>query len=203
MSHVSSQQAGTARRWYERLSGRAYGLIGVGLIAAAAVVLLAMGRVPICTCGTVKLWTGEVFSADNSQHISDWYTPSHIVHGVLFFGLLWLLARRLPLGARALVAIAIEAGWEILENSPIIIDRYRAATAALGYTGDSVLNSVSDILFMVVGFFLAARLPVWASVALVLALEIFTAVMIRDNLTLNIIMLLWPLDAIRNWQLGL
>jgi hypothetical protein len=111
--------------------------------------------------------------------------------------------RGLPLGLRAVVAIAIEAGWEILENSPIIIDRYRAATAALGYTGDSVLNSVSDILFMVVGFFLAARLPVWASVALVVALELFTAAMIRDNLTLNIVMLLWPLDAIRNWQLGL
>jgi hypothetical protein len=207
MSHASSHGAGHARRWYERLSGWGYGLIGTGLIAATAAVLLAMGRVPICTCGQIKLWTGEVFSADNSQHISDWYTPSHVVHGVLFFGLLWLVARwlprGLPLGLRAVVAIAIEAGWEILENSPIIIDRYRAATAALGYTGDSVLNSVSDILFMVVGFFLAARLPVWASVALVVALELFTAAMIRDNLTLNIIMLLWPLDAIRNWQLGL
>jgi hypothetical protein len=207
MSHASSHGAGHARRWYERLSGWGYGLIGAGLIAATAAVLLAMGRVPICTCGQIKLWTGEVFSADNSQHISDWYTPSHVVHGVLFFGLLWLVARwlprGLPLGLRAVVAIAIEASWEILENSPIIIDRYRAATAALGYTGDSVLNSVSDILFMVVGFFLAARLPVWASVALVVALELFTAAMIRDNLTLNIIMLLWPLDAIRNWQLGL
>jgi hypothetical protein len=206
MSHASSHQAHAGRRWYERLSGWGYGLIGAGLIAATAVVLLAMGRVPICTCGEVKLWTGEVFSADNSQHISDWYTPSHVVHGVLFFGLLWLVARRLPrglpVGLRALVAIAIEAGWEILENSPLIIDRYRAATAALGYTGDSVLNSVFDILFMLVGFFLAARLPVWASVALVVGLELFTAAMIRDNLTLNIIMLLWPLDAIRTWQLG-
>jgi Protein of unknown function (DUF2585) len=207
VTHASSERTDTNRRWYERLSGRGYGLIGAGLIAATAVVLLAMGRVPICTCGEIKLWTGEVFSADNSQHIADWYTPSHVVHGVLFFGLLWLVARRvprgLPLGLRAVVAIAIEAGWETLENSPIIIDRYRAATAALGYSGDSVLNSVSDILFMVVGFFLAARLPVWASVALVVALELFTAGMIRDNLTLNIIMLLWPLDAIRNWQLGL
>lgn len=207
MSHASSHGAGAGRRWYERLSGRSYALIGAGLIAAMALVLLAMGRVPICTCGEVKLWTGEVFSADNSQHISDWYTPSHVVHGVLFFGLLWLVARRLPrglpVGLRALVAIAIEAGWEILENSPLIIDRYRAATAALGYTGDSVLNSVFDILFMLVGFFLAARLPVWASVALVVALELFTGAMIRDNLTLNIIMLLWPLDAIRTWQLGL
>jgi hypothetical protein len=207
MSHASSHGAGAGRRWYERLSGRGYALIGAGLIAATALVLLAMGRVPICTCGEVKLWTGEVFSADNSQHISDWYTPSHVVHGVLFFGLLWLVARRLPrglpLGLLALVAIAIEAGWEILENSPLIIDRYRAATAALGYTGDSVLNSVFDILFMLVGFFLAARLPVWASVVLVVALELFTGAMIRDNLTLNIIMLLWPLDAIRTWQLGL
>jgi hypothetical protein len=202
MSHVSSQEAARGRRWHERLSGRGYALIGGGLILATALVLLAMGRVPICTCGTVKLWTGAVFSADNSQHISDWYTPSHVVHGLLFFALLWLVARRLPLGLRAVVAIAIEAGWEVLENSPVIIDRYRAATAALGYTGDSVLNSVFDILFMVAGFFLAARLPVWASVGLVLVLELFTGWMIRDNLTLNIIMLLWPVEAIRNWQLG-
>jgi len=201
MSHASSESA-RVPRWHERLSARGYVLIGAGLILATALVLLAMGRVPICSCGTVKLWTGEVFSADNSQHISDWYTPSHVVHGLLFFALLWLVARRWPLGLRAVVAIAIEAGWEILENSPIIIERYRAATAALGYSGDSVLNSVFDILFMVAGFLLAARLPVWASVALVVALELFTGWMIRDNLTLNILMLLWPVEAIRNWQLG-
>jgi hypothetical protein len=181
---------------------RIYLLLGLGLIAATAATLLAMGRVPICTCGTVKLWTSDVLSADNSQHIADWYTPSHIIHGFLFFGLTWLFARRLPLGARALIAIVIEAAWEIVENSPMIIDRYREATIALGYTGDSVLNSVFDIGFMLVGFFFAARAPVWVTVALAIFFELFTGWLIRDNLTLNVLMLLHPVDSIRVWQSG-
>lgn len=183
-------------------AGRIYLLLGLGLIAATAATLLAMDRVPICTCGTVKLWTSDVLSADNSQHIADWYTPSHIIHGFLFFGLTWLVARRLPLGARALLAIAIEAAWEIAENSPMIIDRYREATIALGYTGDSVLNSVFDIGFMLVGFFFAARAPVWVTVALAIFFELFTGWLIRDNLTLNVLMLLHPVDSIRVWQSG-
>lgn len=186
--------AGSARRIHV--------LLGLGLIAVTAVILLAMGRVPICTCGTVKLWTSDVLSADNSQHIADWYTPSHIIHGFLFFGLTWLVARRLPLGARALLAIVIEAAWEIAENSPMIIDRYREATIALGYTGDSVLNSVFDIGFMLVGFFFAARAPVWLTVALAIFFELFTGWLIRDNLTLNVLMLLHPVDSIRAWQSG-
>lgn len=181
---------------------RLYLLLGLGLVAATAAILLAMGRVPICTCGTVKLWTSEVASADNSQHIADWYTPSHIIHGFLFFGLTWLVARRLPLGARALIAIAIEAAWEIAENSPMIIDRYREATIALGYTGDSVINSVADIAFMTLGFFFAARAPVWLTVILAIVFELFTGWLIRDNLTLNVLMLLHPVDAIRVWQSG-
>lgn len=186
--------AGSARRIHV--------LLGLGLIAVTAVILLAMGRVPICTCGTVKLWTSDVLSADNSQHIADWYTPSHIIHGFLFFGLTWLVARRLPLGARALLAIVIEAAWEIAENSPMIIDRYREATIALGYTGDSVINSVSDIAFMLVGFFFAARAPVWLTVVLAIFFELFTGWLIRDNLTLNVLMLLHPVDSIRVWQSG-
>jgi hypothetical protein len=141
-------------------------------------------------------------SAENSQQLADWYSPSHLIHGLLFYGLLWLIARRRPLGLRALIALAIECGWEILENSPIIIDRYREATISLGYRGDSVINSVSDIVFMLIGFALAARLPVAVSIALAILLEVAVGYMIRDNLTLNIIMLIWPLEAIRGWQAG-
>jgi hypothetical protein len=177
-------------------------LLGLGLVAATAAVELAMGRVPICTCGTVKLWAPDVNSADNSQHIADWYTPSHIIHGFLFFGLTWLFARRLPLGVRALIAIAVECAWEIAENSPLVIDRYREATIALGYTGDSVINSVSDIAFMTLGFVFAARAPVWLTVILAVFFELLTGWLIRDNLTLNVLMLLHPVDAIRAWQAG-
>jgi hypothetical protein len=177
-----------------------YWWIALGLIAVAATILLAMGRPPICTCGTVKLWVGTVSGPDNSQHIADWYTPSHIVHGFLFYALGWAVLRRNPPGDRLIGAVVIEAGWEILENSPLIIERYRHATMALGYSGDSVLNSVCDISWMVLGFALARRLPVWATVALGLGLELLCLIVIRDNLTLNVLMLVAPNDAIRAWQ---
>jgi len=180
----------------------AYALIGLGLIIAAAFTLYAMGQPQICRCGTVKLWQGDVMSAENSQQLVDWYSPSHLIHGLLFYGLLWLIARRRSRGLRALIALLIECGWEILENSPIIIDRYREATISLGYRGDSVINSVSDITFMLIGFALAARLPVAVSIILAIALELVVGYMIRDNLTLNIIMLIWPLEAVRTWQAG-
>src|SRR5262249_37852799 len=161
-----------------------------------------MGEAGMCGWGRGRLWQGEVMSAENSQQLADWYSPSHFIHGLLFYGLLWLIARRRPLGLRALIALVIECGWEILENSPIIIDRYRAATISLGYRGDSVINSVSDMTFMLIGFALAARLPVIASIALAVLLELAVGYMIRDNLTLNIIMLIWPVEAIRTWQAG-
>jgi hypothetical protein len=175
----------------------------VALAGAAALVLLAMGREPICECGYVKLWHGVTASSENSQHLSDWYSPSHVIHGFVFYGLGWLFLRRVPLGVRFILAVFVEAGWEIIENTEFIIDRYREQTIALDYYGDSVLNSVADILFMALGFLLAARLPVWATTAIAVALELFTGFMIRDNLSLNVIMLLWPVESIRAWQGGL
>ena len=172
------------------------------LLAATALLLYLMGRPPICACGAIDLWVGEPNSSRTSQMLSDWYSPSHIVHGFLFFAGLWLIGRRWPLERRFLVAIAIEAAWEIVENTPLIINRYREETAALGYTGDSVLNSMSDIAMMIGGFLLARRLPVWASVAIVLVLELVPLFVIRDNLTLNVWMLLAPNEALKAWQSG-
>ena len=172
------------------------------IIVAAAAILLAMGRNPICTCGSVDLWVGSRDSPRTSQMLADWYSLSHIVHGLLFYALLWLLARRWPVEWRFLSALAVEALWEITENTPMVIDRYRATTAALGYTGDSVLNSVSDILMMCAGFLAARRLPVWGSILLLVALETIPLFAIRDNLMLNVWTLLAPNTAVQAWQAG-
>ncbi|MEO6112855.1 MAG: DUF2585 domain-containing protein [Sphingomicrobium sp.] len=162
--------------------------------------LIAMGRPPVCTCGTVTLW-GHV-GPEQSQMLADWYSPSHIVHGFLFFLALRYAAPRWPVERRFAIALLVEAAWEIVENTPMVIDRYREATIALGYTGDSMLNSLSDIAMMALGFAAARRLPVWVSVAIVALLEIVPLIAIRDNLTLNVWMLLSPSDAIRAWQAG-
>ncbi|MFM5886490.1 MAG: DUF2585 domain-containing protein [Novosphingobium sp.] len=183
-------------------------LAALGVALATGAVLLAMGRTAICQCGVVRLWWGTVQSAENSQQLSDWYSASHLIHGLLFYLFAHLLWRRWKLlGGRPArwalpIAVVLEACWELLENSPLIIDRYRAVTVSFGYEGDSVLNSLSDIGFMVLGFWLASKLPVWASVALAIFLELLTLYVIRDNLTLNVLMLVWPLEAVRQWQAG-
>ena len=180
--------------------------LAAAIIALAALALYLMGRTPICTCGTVKLWHGAVQSSENSQHLSDWYTFSHVIHGFAFYGLLWLAARitgwAWPPGLMFLTALFLEAGWEVFENTEFIINRYREATISLDYYGDSIINSLADILAMALGFFLAARLPVSALIAIVVAAELFTGIMIRDNLSLNVIMLIWPLETVLHWQNG-
>jgi Protein of unknown function (DUF2585) len=177
-------------------------LVVIGIIALTAAYLLWIGREPICKCGYIKLWHGQVVSSENSQHISDWYTPSHIIHGFLFFGLLWLVARRLSFGWRLVIATIIESAWEILENSNAVIERYRSVTISLDYYGDSVLNVVADLLAMALGFVLASRLPVWVTVALIILFETVTIWLIRDGLALNILMLLYPIEAVADWQAG-
>ena len=188
--------------WYNRISLRGYLLAGLVVVAVFTLVLLEMGQVPICECGYVKFWHGVTASSENSQHLSDWYTFSHVIHGFAFYGLFWLIGRRWPIGLRLLAALLLETSWEVFENTDLIINRYRSVTISLDYYGDSVINSVSDVLWMVLGFFLAWRMPVWATIALIIGLEVFVGYWIRDNLALNIIMLIYPFDAIRFWQGG-
>ncbi|MCL4160765.1 UNVERIFIED_CONTAM: hypothetical protein GTU68_025677 [Idotea baltica] len=175
-------------------------LASLGIAAIAAAILLWMGRVPICTCGEIKLWHGEIMSSENSQHLADWYSPSHLLHGLIFYAVLWLILGRYSIGLRLAIATLIEVAWEVAENTDAVIQHYREATIALDYFGDSVLNSMSDTAFMWLGFLLAARLPVWVSIAIFIAAELIVGYFIRDGLTLNVIMLLAPQDWIKDWQ---
>jgi hypothetical protein len=205
MDRPAVSQPGEARESPRRGHGRipvwAYVLGGAGLLALLAIVLLLMGRPPWCECGSIKLWHGEVMSSENSQHIADWYTFTHVIHGFGLYGILWLVGRRWSLELRFLLALLIEVAWEIFENTAFVIERYRD-TAAQGYYGDSAINSEVDVLAFILGFVLAARLPVWATIVLAVVIEGVLAYAIRDNFTLNIIMLIYPFETIRQWQLG-
>ena len=174
-----------------------------GLAAAVtALVEHINGRILICKCGYVKLWHGIVNSSENSQHIADWYSLSHIIHGFLFYGAGALLFRKINLLWRFSMALALECGWEIFENSEFIINRYRTATISLDYFGDSIVNSISDVGFMALGFWAASRFSAKWIVAAAIAMELLALAVIRDNLTLNVLMLVHPIDAIRTWQAG-
>jgi hypothetical protein len=174
----------------------------IAVLGLTAGLELWMGRSPLGPDGKFGWWEGNIWSSENSQRLADPYSFSHIVHGMLFYAVLWLVARRLPVRYRLLLALVVEAGWEILENSPLIINRYREATISLGYVGDSVLNSSSDIVMMALGFLFAWRARPWVTVAAIIVMEAGCALWIRDNLTLNIIMLIHPVDAIKHWQMA-
>lgn len=183
-------------------AGSTIAIVFLSIAILTAIIEFALGRSLLGPDGRFGLWEASIWSPETSQRVADPYSFSHIGHGLLFFGLLWLTAKRVPLGWRFLAAVALEAGWEILENSPLIINRYRDVTAAQGYTGDSILNSVSDLLMMSGGFWFASRVRWWWSSSLLLAMEIGCAWAVRDNLTLNVIMLTFPVEAIRDWQLA-
>ena len=186
---------------YGRIS-RAHVIVYIAMIGLMMITLALMGHPAICKCGYVKLWHGVPLSSENSQHISDWYTFSHIIHGFGFYWLTWLFTRRQPLGARLAVATLLECAWEVFENTPFVINRYREVTISLDYYGDSVLNSTMDVGAMIAGFAAASRLPVGATILLTMGFEAFVGYSIRDNLLLNIIMLLYPLESIKRWQAG-
>ncbi|GAB4371666.1 MAG: DUF2585 family protein [Acidobacteriota bacterium] len=177
-------------------------LVGIAITAGMLLLLAAMGRTWWCACGSPVPWSFDVWSSHNSQHLVDPYSLSHFLHGLVFYAALWPLGRRLSLRTRFLLALGIEAGWEVLENTPMVIERYRAVTMSLDYYGDSIVNSLGDVLCFLPGWWVAARARVRVSVALFVATELLTAVWIRDGLVLNVIMLLWPLDAIRDWQMA-
>lgn len=174
--------------------------IFAGLLAVQATSLLVLGMPPICRCGTVALWHGNPSGPETSQHLTDWYTYTHVLHGVAFYALLSVLAPRVPVAQRFLIAAGLESAWEILENTPMVMERYRQGALAQGYVGDSIVNSLADSVAAAVGFVMAWRLPLSVMITLALAMEATAAYLIRDGLILNLIQLLFPSEALSQWQ---
>ena len=171
------------------------------VIALGVIILFAMGRIPFCKCGVIGAWSSDVMSSQQSQQFADPYTFTHVLHGIGFYFLLWFVfGRKLTVGQRLVLAVALESGWEILENTDYVINRYREATISLDYYGDSIFNSVGDILAMMLGFLLAYKLPAWVSLVLFIAIDALLLFFIRDSLIVNIIMLIHPVEAIKGWQ---
>ncbi len=183
-----------------KINRKIYLLIAATIVLVMAVIEYSMGRLPICACGYVRLWHRVVFSSENSQHLFDWYTFTHILHGLGIYLLLSIFGKNIPVWKRFVLAVGIEASWEVLENTDMVINRYRAATISLDYFGDSIVNSIGDVIAMSTGFWFAAKRSPWLSLVLFVFLEVFLAVMIRDNLTINIIMLIHPIEALKVWQ---
>lgn len=178
-------------------------LIAAGvLLGAQAATLFLFGQPLICECGYVKVWEGVVLSSGNSQHLTDWYTFSHIIHGFIFYLALWYFFPRMPLAYRFLIALGIEVAWEIVENTPWLIEHYREQALAQGYVGDSILNSLMDTLAAGVGFLLAWRLPIFVVIFLGIGMELFVGFSIRDNLMLNVLGFFHQFDFISSWQKG-
>ena len=162
-----------------------------------------MGRIWWCNCGETFLWSGDIVSTHNSQHLFDPYSFTHVLHGIALYGILWLLLGSSTTPAsRAVIVIAIESAWEIFENTSFVIERYRETTVSLDYYGDSILNSLSDIVACFGGIIVAMTAPVWASAAIIVIVEVALLIWIRDSLLLNIVMLVLPLDAIKDWQMS-
>lgn len=177
-------------------------LLAFVLFVLQGVILFLLGQPLICDCGTVKLWHGTVLSGENSQQLSDWYTLSHIIHGFLFYLLLWFLFPRMSLAMRFALAVGLEAAWEILENTPMVIEMYRQQALAQGYVGDSIVNSLSDTVAMAVGFLAARKFPLWASIAAVFLLEGIALIGIHDGLILNILGFIYTPEFIQEWQMS-
>lgn len=182
---------------------RLFLLLSLAIVVAQALILYWLGRTPICTCGYVKLWEPNAFGSGNSQHLSDWYTPSHIVHGFIFYWFAWAIFRRTSVAWRFAFAVFLEAAWEVVENTSWIIEYYRGNTVSLNYYGDSIINSVMDVVWMALGFLVAWRAPVLVTVFLTLAMEALAAYVIRDNLSLNVLMFIYPFEFIKAWQSAL
>jgi hypothetical protein len=186
-----------------RISMPVFVVLLFALLGVFVLVLFVMGRMPICECGYIQFWLGmTAITGENSQHFADWYTFSHVIHGFFFYWLLWFWKRDWPVLLRLLVALSLESAWEIFENTDFIINRYRESTASLHYFGDSIVNSLGDVLANMLGFVLAWKIPVWATVSALVVMELLTLYLIKDNLFLNIVMLVHPFESIVEWQLG-